>query len=373
MNSDEACMSTEEMLCLKAERQNIPINGILELTPVCNMNCNMCFVRLSPEKQINIGPLLSVNEWMFVSDEMQKAGTLFVLLTGGEPLLYPDFREIYLHLKKLGMIITINTNGTLINEEWADFFAKHKPRRINITIYGQSSKTYDELCHYADGFKRAVRAIRLLKERNVDVKLNGSVTPSNADDSIALIQLAKQFDIPWKIDTYMYPGSRERKQGFNENARLTPSNAAEERIRLLKQKNNFEEAAKKFVEKAEKRSQDVYEMTSVSCRAGRSSFAVNWQGNMRPCIMVTKPEVPILSHGFATAWKQIVEKTEQIRLSSKCSACTMQQVCQTCAACALLETGSYDGTPEYMCQYTENTLQMLKKYLKGNKGDIANV
>lgn len=367
MNPNESILFLEETLCSQATLQKIPINGIFELTPLCNMNCDMCFVRLNPEEQKDIGQLRSVDEWMSVSEEMQKAGTLFVLLTGGEPLLYPDFRKLYLHLKKLGMIITINTNGTLLNEEWADFFAKYKPRRINITIYGKNSDTYDKLCHYADGFERAIHAIQLLKARNVDVKMNGSITPTNSEDGMELIQLARQLDIPWKIDTYMYPGSRERKQSFNENARLTPSCAAKVRISLMQQKNdNFEEIAKDFIEKAEKSSPGVSEPMSVPCRAGRSSFAINWQGYMRPCIMVTEPEVSVFSQGFVSAWRQIVEDTARIRLSSKCSACNMRQVCQTCAACALLETGGYDGTPEYMCQYTKETIRLMKEYLKEN-------
>ena len=60
-------------------------------------------------------------------DQMKEAGTLFVLLTGGELLLYPGFREVYLGLRKMGMILTVNTNGTLLDEGWADFFAQHPP------------------------------------------------------------------------------------------------------------------------------------------------------------------------------------------------------------------------------------------------------
>lgn len=56
-----------------------------------------------------------------------KAGTLFLLLTGGEPLLFPDFKTLYLELRNMGMILTINTNGTLLGESWADFFAEYRP------------------------------------------------------------------------------------------------------------------------------------------------------------------------------------------------------------------------------------------------------
>ena len=122
------------------------------------------------------GQLRTVDEWILLAQQMQKAGTLFLLLTGGEPLLFPDFKTLYLELRNMGMILTINTNGTLLGESWADFFAEYRPRRINITLYGADAASYNRLCHYPQGFDQTVRAIRLLRERNVDVKISCSVT-----------------------------------------------------------------------------------------------------------------------------------------------------------------------------------------------------
>lgn len=350
-------------ICADATQKHIPINAILELTPLCNMNCDMCFVRLKPEEQETIGRLRTLEEWKSVSEEMQAAGTLFVLLTGGEPLLYPGFRELYLYLRQLGMIVTINTNGTLLDEEWADFFAAHKPRRINITVYGKDSDTYGSLCHYPDGYEKAVRAIRLLRERGVDVKMNGSITPSNAEDGDELIRLAQELKVPWKIDTYMYPASRERAGKFNQDSRLSPELAAKARVHFMEQEtDHFLETAKQLIDKVKNTRPGAEGPMPMPCRAGRSSFMINWQGKMRPCVMVTHPEIPVFPQDFTSAWKQLVEETSQIRLSSKCSACRNRKLCQTCAACALLETGSYSGTPEYMCRYTEETLRLLEGY-----------
>ena len=61
------------------------------------------------------GRLRTADEWLEIGRQMKDAGVLFLLLTGGEPFLYPDFRRLYLELRKMWMIITINTNGTLIN------------------------------------------------------------------------------------------------------------------------------------------------------------------------------------------------------------------------------------------------------------------
>lgn len=117
-------LTYEKRLIAKAARSHTPINGSLELLPLCNMNCDMCYVRLSRSEMERQGRLRSAAEWISLARQMQKAGTLFLLLTGGEPLLFPDFKALYLELRKMGMILTINTNGTLMDEAWSDFLLK---------------------------------------------------------------------------------------------------------------------------------------------------------------------------------------------------------------------------------------------------------
>ena len=206
--------SMEKRLIQKAYIKQAPINGSLELLPLCNMNCDMCYVRLSKAEMEQKGRLRTKEEWISLARQMKDAGTLFLLLTGGEPLLFPEFKELYKELQNMGMILTINSNGTLINEEWADFFAKHKPRRINITLYGADDQAYGKLCHYPAGFQKTVNAIRMLRDREIDVKINGSITSKNEEDIKKILDIAKQYDAAVNLDTYMYPASRERNMPF---------------------------------------------------------------------------------------------------------------------------------------------------------------
>ena len=110
----------------------------------------------------------------------------------------------------------------MIDEQWSDFFAEYPPRRINLTLYGKDEHTYQKLCHYPEGFGKALRAIQLLQERKVDVKVNGSITPENVADIEELFSIVDQMGAVWKFDTYMYPASRERNHLFEEKSRLTP-------------------------------------------------------------------------------------------------------------------------------------------------------
>ena len=143
MDPIQGATTLERRLVHKAKQSKVPINGSIELLPLCNMNCDMCYVRLSRTEMEAHGRLRSLDEWLQVAEELKKYGTLFLLLTGGEPLLYPEFKQLYIKLKDMGFVITINTNGTLISEVWADFFGEYKPRRINICLLYTSPSPRD--------------------------------------------------------------------------------------------------------------------------------------------------------------------------------------------------------------------------------------
>lgn len=360
----EGATTVERMLLNQAKRTRTPANGSIELLPLCNMNCDMCYVRLSREEMEEKGRLHTADEWLEIGRQMKDAGVLFLLLTGGEPFLYPDFRRLYLELRKMGMIITINTNGTLIDEDLAKFFGKYKPRRVNITLYGTDEETYANLCHYPGGYEKTLRGIRLLREQGVDVKVGGSLARANQDDLDKLLNIGEELDIPVRVDTYMMPATRERDLPYNMQSRLNPEEAARAGIHALKREMGpelFPQYVRQSVERADHPEPAEAKPGHMSCMAGQCSFTINWQGEMRPCVILSEPAVSVFEVGFKAAWKYIVEETHKILLNEKCSTCHMRHLCRTCAASALLETGSYDGVPDYMCRYAGKSLRILRE------------
>lgn len=362
MDPMQGATTLERRLVHKAKASRIPINGSIELLPLCNMNCDMCYVRLSRTEMESQGRLRTLDEWLDIAEEMRKAGALFLLLTGGEPLLYPGIKQLYLKLKEMGFIITINTNGTLIDEGWAGFFGEHKPRRINITLYGADDRAYRDLCHYPGGFEKVMKAVNLLKEQGVDVKLSSSLTRANQHDIEQIIALGEDLDIPVRVDTYMMPAVRERNRPYDEQSRLDPVSAARIRVQALKQemgKELFREYVRKIIFEVEHILPEEGP-GRVHCLAGNCSFTINWQGFMRPCVVMSEPSVSVFEEGFSSAWEKISAAVSEIRTSAKCNACQYRPICRTCCASALLEEGSYDAVPEYMCEYAKESYRLIK-------------
>lgn len=368
--------AVERKLFAWAEKQLSPLYGVLELTPLCNMNCDMCYVRLSRKEMESQGKMLSLEKWLMLAKEMKDAGVLFVLLTGGEPLLYPHFKELYLELLKMGMVITINSNGTLMNEDWIDFFSQHKPRRINITLYSKDERGYEKLCHYPGGFEKAVNAIKQLKEKNVAVKINCSLTKKNIDSYQKILDIGEELDVPVFMDTYMCPATRERKKAFDFASRLNPKEAAKTRIQVLRREMGdeiFRESAKLHIELAENTPEGKEIKSGMKCKAGKCSYTISWRGDMIPCVIMSEPHVSVFQSGFEKAWKEIVEKTSQIYMSEKCSQCTLRKVCNVCPSYALLEAGAYDAVPEYLCEYTKYTIQYFQEELEKMENENENI
>lgn len=370
MNHYTSDDTLEKNMIKYAAAKSVPINGSFELLPLCNMNCKMCYVRLSREEMEQKGRLRTADEWLSLAEQMQKAGTLFLLLTGGEPLMYPDFKKLYLGLKKLGVYITVNTNGTLLNEEWADFFAANKPRRINMTLYGADEKAYTDLCRYPGGFEKTMNALKLLKERNVPVKINFSVTRANVSYLADIFRIGKELDMLVETDTYMIPALKERDLPISEQSRLEPEQAAAARFEIMRY-DRTPEMACEYIDAVLKIVEENYNSypEGVSCLAGNCGFTVNWKGEMKPCVTFDEPAVSVFDVGFQEAWYQISKKTKEFHLNPQCVSCNLRVVCPVCVATAKLETGSYDGVPEYLCRYAKETVRLFREEQKKYKNE----
>ena len=362
MNSRYVTPIISQYLYAKADRTNIPLGGTFELTPTCNMNCKMCYVR--KDMQDLQEPLLTVEEWLDIARQAREKGLLFLLLTGGEPFMRRDFKELYLELHKMGFMLSINSNGTLITEKEVDWLKQAAPTRINITVYGASDATYEKLCGNPNGYTQVMHAIRLLKEAGIQVKLNCSITPYNAQDLHEIKKMAVKEGLFLQTASYMYPPLRKGRAHIGKNHRFEPEQAAY--YAALSQYYEFGSQA--FLERLEQQKleenctaempdemkQAVEGREHIRCRAGVSSFWITWNGKMTPCGMMDKPETDVRGEGFAKAWKSTVEKARQILMPAKCTNCTWKAKCVTCAAMVLAETGDYEKAPEYRCRMMEN-------------------
>ncbi len=363
-----------DYLYAKASRNKIPLQGTFELSPVCNFTCKMCYVRKTPAQIEAAGKRLRTwTEWLELAKKCHAEGMLYLLLTGGEPFLYPHFRELYEALHKMGIIIYINSNGTMIDRDTVDWLKTMAPARINITLYGASPETYERICGQAGGYERAVNAIEMLREAGIPVVINASMIPENRDDLEAIMTFGKERGLNTRVATYMFPPARRDKE--ETDSRFTPQESADNfmrKQRFLVPKEEWKTFLERQLEKVQSNEATSAEDAEtwgtdeeyMKCRAGRSSFWISWDGSMTSCGLTTFPVVKYpFKESFKECWRELTDAVRTIPVLRGCSGCPKKELCRPCVAMIQVETGDTNAKAPYLCNMTDCLMERLRTSL----------
>ncbi len=344
------------ILLQQAARAKQPISAAFELTPRCNLRCQMCYIRMTPEEQAHKGRERTTAEWLSLAEQLREAGVIFLLLTGGEPLLRPDFPDLYRALIGMGFSVSINTNGTLLDEALADLFRELPPAGVNLTLYGAGEEAYRRLCGDGAAFARALRGVELLREAGTAVTLNTTVTVCNQEELPKIAAFAVERGLTLRVVTYLFPPLRRDGPALE---RLTPEQAGA----LSAMGRKYTDSPKAFADRcAAVRArlpepcapEDCFagSRDGLRCVAGNCQFWVAWNGEMYPCGLMPEPVVYPFLDGFPAAWEELREACRRLPAARQCDDCQLRPYCPACAAVAKAETGRTDGIPTYACSLT---------------------
>lgn len=349
----------------------IPVLGTFELTPRCNLRCKMCYVRMTPEQMAPLGQERTTRQWLQLAEDAVREGMVFLLLTGGEPTLLPNFPEIYRGVMGMGLSISVNTNGTLLTPAIRELWHELPPAQVNVTLYGTCREDYRDLCGDAGAFDRVVEGLDWLQSEGILVHLNTTLAPSNVKHWKQLEDFAKNRGLELRMTSYCFPPARRSACGSCEDfSRVSPEIAGE----MIVRDALYREGAQSIVRRAAsidtplQRSCDLDVGEPMKCIAGRSQFWINWNGTMTPCGMLSEPAANPFEEGFLPAWDQLIKQTDAITLCPDCVNCPEKATCMNCAAVTYTETGHFDGKPEYMCRLNRAYRETLVKIAKEISG-----
>lgn len=363
----ETSAQIRRVLSLKCTAAGIPVSGIFELTPRCNLNCRMCYVRMTPEEMAPVGRERTAKEWLKVAEQAKEAGMIFLLLTGGEPFLRSDFAEIYEELAKMGLSISINSNGTLLRPEIRRVLHYFPPAQINITLYGVCGEDYTALCKNPQAYERVVNSLDWLKGEGILTHLNATMIPDNLSRWRLFEDFAKERELELRMTTYCFPPVRCKERQSYE--RLTAGDAGELAVKDILYREGIQAVRRRMKDLGQPllNSCKLDLGDPVQCMAGRSQFWVSWNGRMVPCGMLNSPASYPFESDFSSAWRVLREQTEKIHLCPDCVSCPEKNTCMNCAAVTYAETGRFDGKPEYMCRMNHSYREALLKYSSESK------
>lgn len=344
----------EEKLLARAEESGIPLVGQFELTARCNLQCRMCYVCEPSDDKYVLENERSAAEWIGLMEQARNAGMLYVLLTGGEVFVRPDFKDIYEEISRMGLQTTIYTNGTLITPEIARWLGRIPPSRMEVTLYGASAGTYGRVAGHPEAFGQAIKGIDLLLGEGINVKLRTTVVNDNKADFDKLNELADSRDLLMHYCFYISP-RRDEDGRMRGGIRLDPCELATyEHKAGAEYSRRVDEKIRKYgtpgkSDAAEERDErtDAY----GRCSAARSEFWITWDGRMTPCGGLGEPWADPFESGFLKAWETVKDKFGAIIMCSECIGCSLRDICWTCKARLKSETGRFDMPAPYLCEW----------------------
>ena len=325
-----------------------PIRAAIEVTHRCNNNCVQCYNNLPLKDNQARRKELTYEEHCRILDEISALGCLWLLFTGGEIFARKDFLDIYTYAKQKGMLITLFTNGTLITPEIADYLVQYRPFVIEITLYGRTQQTYEQVTGIPGSFARCMQGIELLMERELPLKLKAMAMTPNKHELWDMKQFAENdLGLEFKFDAMLNPRCDCSQSPLE--VRLL----AEEVVKLDLQDPARVDAWRELVNRNKNSHQALKNNKAIwQCSSGLNTYAIDPYGILRMCVISPNGGYDLRNGNFQEGWEQFIYQIRQKEISkqTKCVNCVIRDMCGLCPANAGLENLDEEEPVDFLCQ-----------------------
>lgn len=349
---ESASRSPLRDLLVKAAAERIPLGGSIALTHRCNLRCVHCY--LGAERQT---PQADAGEadtgfWLDLVDQIADAGCLNLLVTGGEPLLRPDFAEIFSRARHRGILVSVFTNATLIDERTLRPFLEHPPDLVEITLYGASEAVFDAVTGVPGSWRRCLRGVDCLVDAGIRLGLKSMILKENRHEVPAMRVLAHKLGATYRVDPSLFP-CRDGHAGP-----LDHRIPAEEAVAIEMADDQFRRRAADFYRR---RRAAPPEDRLYSCMAGRTAFHIDPRGVLLPCLMAIDPGFDLRQGRFLEGWHNAFPRFLDAKVTpgDECHRCEKRSICGLCPAQFRMESGSVHLKTEYICRLGQERHRFL--------------
>lgn len=346
----------------KAAASRTPLAATFELTHRCSFRCVHCYLGDQKSIRKHQHRELETKTVFRLLDEMVEAGTLFLLLTGGDPMIRSDFAEIYKYAVRAGLLVTVFCNGSLVSEEIVRAFVAFPPRILEITVYGATRETFEAVTQQPGSFSACMAGIERLQNAGIRLRLKTMVLTLNVDEFSAIRQLAADMGVQFRHDCSLHAAIAHEDNNGRSNVgtdmsrltdpleyRLAPEMAAAVDLSVEKLALELAEAAKKSC---------LSEATDrlYSCGAGKTGYSIDPYGELFPCLVVrTHNGNACDKGGIQTCWDGVFREFTSCKASASflCNRCGKREMCTACPAIFASVSGDPEQVDPFFCQYAE--------------------
>jgi len=346
----------------------LPIKGNIDLTYRCNNNCRHCWLRI-PKNSKEKNKELTFEEIKKIVNEAKVMGCRGWSISGGEPLLRPEFADIFDYITSRSNSYSINTNGTLITPKIARLLKKKGSKMI--ALYGADAKIHDHITRTPGSFKAAMRGIAYLKEEKAGFTVQIIPMKDNYHQFNDMVKLAESLSKHYRIGApwlYLSACGDNEKNKEILRQRLSPKEVVE----LDKPDLSYEDRAGKLNPDCGNANENGYLFSS--CINSRRDFHIDPYGGMTFCCFIKDPALRYdLKKGcFEECWEKFipslaskVKTTEEYK--KHCGSCELRKNCRWCPVYSYLEHRKFDSKIDHLCAVSKENLKFKEGWKKNHR------
>jgi radical SAM protein with 4Fe4S-binding SPASM domain len=313
-----------QLISETARRSKFPARIMFELTYRCNFHCLHCYVFNNKKKKE-----LSTSQIKKVLDQLKVAGCYHIGFTGGEVFLRQDIFEVLEYAKSCGFIISILTNGYLIDEKVAQKLSAlgNSLNRVDVSVLGANEKTFEKITGVKGSYNRVIKAIRLLKQAGICVQIKATLLNLNKDEFLSIKRMAEELGVVFRYTLSLFA----RVDG-NKNPLKYQVNS--KRIVKIEKQLLDGNGIVDGYEQVVRRSGCIGRRNLFHCGAAQTEATISPYGELNFCMEIQYPQYSILKTSFQNCWKKLKKLVEDIRLPKEylCSDCVLASFCHWCPA-----------------------------------------
>jgi radical SAM protein with 4Fe4S-binding SPASM domain len=334
-----------------SSNKRIPLDIGLDLTYRCNNRCVHCYCSLPENDKTVSNNELTTGEVKRLLDELASMGSLWLLITGGEPLLREDFEEIYLHAKKKGFLITLFTNGTLVDEKITELLSKYPPFAVEISLYGATREIYEKVTRVKGSYQKCLGGVRKIIKAGIKLKLKTMALTINCHELRDMDRMAREWGCEFRFDPTIQKRIDKNMFSEPERYRISPALVVMLDRTFPKRMEEWREFCEKFMQKdGSKDNKDADGL--YQCGAGIGSMHVNPYGLAGGCLMTVMDGHSVREHELGWIWDKGIFNTirQKKDFHLTCDGCHLASLCGQCAPWRIVENGDIKKKVVYLCE-----------------------
>lgn len=270
----------------RATDRLIPFQATLELTYHCNARCGHCYLSAHDDSIEGKTPL-KLHEWKNILTQLADAGTFYLVFTGGEAMLHPDFWDIAEYASNLHFALSLITNGSLLDEAAADRVRLLGFTNVTFSLYSLNPGIHDQMTGYEGLHAKVLAAIDILAARGVRVGINCLLTRHNIESYFELEEWAKLRGFEINFDPMV---TAKTDGGLSSLCERASSD------QLSKFYAKLHETGRNFAPIS------VHDADRPVCNAGHGKCAISVHGDLLTCLEIREPVGNLKEKNFKELW-----------------------------------------------------------------------